>query len=706
MAKRKKPVAVSKTPAPIADDMSTAQKIAWWSILVMVFITPIAIANLSFLGFKLPLSFDQFDIIKVFCQRVFTLIALAAWTWHICTKGGKIRRTPVDWLILAFLGWVTISTIFSIHPPTAFFGKYRRFEGLLSFINYAVIYFLVMQFADRPSRVKQLAQTLFWSGVVVAGYGVMQFLGMDIIQWNQLPFEARRAFSTYGNPDLLGGFLMFSTFVSIGLALAEQKLVMRGVYWFGFLLSSLCVVVAFTRSAWIGFIVGFAFFLLFAIYQRTEWKTEDWVFSGSTAVLVIASVVQSLSNPNEVMNFGKRFASITKFGEGSAKTRFEIWHAAIDSIKDRPIFGFGPDTFRLVFPRYKPIEYVNDAGYLSVADNVHNYPLQLASGIGVPGMLMMYGIFGWAAARSWKIVFNREGGPNRMIVAGFWCAAAAYVTHLFFGLSVTGASFLMWIAVAVVLAPTAVTVEVRPASWAIFVAAGVILLAVFGISYQFVIIQADRAYLVSRIASSGSDRTAYSQKAARLNPFNDMYRAEVGLAFVDESIYWAQQLGSAEQGSEAQTTAFNNLQTTFRQGVDQLQTTIDFVPWEYDNYVFLSNLYALGGDYIDPKYYAEAERVAREGVKVERYGPAIRFQLARALLSQNKPQEAIKELAYAHKMDIGYYEVALLLAQAYEQQGQPDKALAVLKETALRNPQPQINTEIQRLEASATTPAQ
>ena len=49
--------------------------------------------------------------------------------------------------------------------------------------------------------------------------------------------------------------------------------------------------------------------------------------------------------------------------------------------KARPFFGFGADTFRLVFPAYKPVEYVAAAGYLSVADNVHDYPLQLAAGI-------------------------------------------------------------------------------------------------------------------------------------------------------------------------------------------------------------------------------------------------------------------------------------------------------------------------------------
>ncbi len=219
--------------------MSLARKIAWWSLLAMVFVVPVAMSNatwLSRIGFPatLPFTYDQFDIMKVFFQRVLTLVALGAWSWDILTKGGKIRRTPVDWLILAFLAWVTITTITSIHPATAFFGKYRRFEGLLSFINYAVIYFLVLQFADRPSRVKTLAQSLFWSSIVVAGYGVLQRVGLDPVQWGQLPFEQFRPFSTYGNPDLLGGFLMFSLPIALGLALAEEKLWMRLVYWVGF----------------------------------------------------------------------------------------------------------------------------------------------------------------------------------------------------------------------------------------------------------------------------------------------------------------------------------------------------------------------------------------------------------------------------------------------------------------------------------------
>ena len=115
-----------------------------------------------------------------------------------------------------------MTSVTSIHPLTALFGKYRRFEGFISFLNYGVIFFLVLQLADNMRRTRALAKTLFWSGTLVSLYGVMQFLAIDPIKWGDLPFEAQRAFSTYGNPDLLGGFLVFPLAISLVLALSEE----------------------------------------------------------------------------------------------------------------------------------------------------------------------------------------------------------------------------------------------------------------------------------------------------------------------------------------------------------------------------------------------------------------------------------------------------------------------------------------------------
>lgn len=724
--------AASRTAAPV-ESMSLARKISWWSLLAMIFIVPIAMSNMTWLGFQMPFTYDQFDIVKVFFQRTLGMIALAAWLWDILTNGGKIRRNPVDWLILAFLAWVGVSTVFSISPAISLFGKYRRFEGLLSFINYAVIYFLVMQFATTPSRVKTIAKTLFWSSVVVAGYGVMQSLGIDPVKWGALPFEARRAFSTYGNPDLLGGFLMFSLPVALGLVLSEDDLTKRLVYWIGFGLNVWCWIVAFTRGAWIGGAVGIVVAIVIAIRHKPQFFKVDWIPIGAVVALGSAIIVKSLSSQNEVMNFGKRFASILDFQTGSGGTRTEIWRAAIAAVKDRPIFGFGADTFRLVFPKYKPVEYVRDAGYRSVADNVHDYPLQLAAGIGIIGVALFYGVCVWAAVRSFKLVFGKSEDHRRILYGSFWAACAAYLVQLMFGLSVTGNTFLLWAAMGVLLSPTASSVEVTAPKWGTIAGVVAIVLAGLGVGYQIVYLQADNAYLVTMVATQGQDRVNAAEKAATLNPFNDMYRAEVGVAYRDLFIQYLNAASQAQSAGQDPTPNMNLAAQAYSKSVGSLEDTIKFVPWEYDNYVFLASVHNIAGQTLNPSQYDAAIQTAQRGIDLEPFGPAIRIEMARALsgkatYEQSQATELLKDkkkasqaaplLQQAHDnftkaaeqaktaadMDPAYGEAWQMLASLYETLGEKGKALETYK--TLNNNFPgnaDTLAAISRLEASTTT---
>ena len=688
-AAKKNTATVRAAKAGRTDDMSLAQRISWYSLLAMVFLVPVVMSNWTWLGFKLPISYDQFDITKVLFQRVLSLIALGAWGWDLFKRGGKIRRTPIDWLILGFLGWVAISAVLSISPATAFFGKYRRFEGLLSFINYAVIYFLVLQFADRPSRIRALAESLFWSGFVVAGYGFLQSIGRDPIDWHALPFEKFRPFSTYGNPDLLGGFLMFSIPIALAMALAEENMWVRLVYWIGFGVNAYVWIVSFTRGAWIGGAVGIA--LMAVVAWRHSYKIDpvDLVPVGATVVGGGAAIYKSLSNPNEVMNFGARFASIFKTGEGSGLTRTEIWTAAIRAITNSPmrfVFGYGADTFRLVFPKFKPVEYTRDAGYLSVADNVHDYPLQLATGIGVVGVALMYSIFVWAAARSAKLVFTKSNDRNRLILGGFWVAAAAYLVQLLFGLSVTGNTFLLWVCIGVVLAPTATFVEVKAPEWGLAAGATLLVLASLGVGYQFVLMAADYQYLIANVGSTGTARTAASLEAAKLNPFNDMYRSQVGMAYRGELVDLANAAVQAQQSGQPITQFMPQMQQKFDASVAALQDTIAFVPDEYDNYVFIASVYNIGGSLLSPSYYDEAILWAKKGVTVEPFGPAIRVEYSRALIGKGQRDEAIKQLETAWGMDHAYVDAGEILADQYKQAGRVTDAIDVLKQLQAVNP--------------------
>lgn len=687
-------------------EMDLGDKIVWVCLHALLLLVPLAISNLNFLGIGggLPMTFDQFDIVKLVTMRAITIVALAAWIVSLLVRGGRVRFTKVDWLILAFLAWVVLTTITSIHWPTALFGKYRRFEGLLSFVNYAAVFFLVVQMVDRPTRMRSLLRTLFFSGAIVSLYGALQYLGIEPVGYGKLPFEANRSFSTYGNPDLLGGFLMFSLPVSIALALSEKRTLWRTIYWVGAVMSAVVWITAFTRSAWIGGSVAVLCLVIAAFRQRVALKTEDWAMAGVAAGLAGLVIVQSRNATSDVMNFFARIRSIFEFGEGSALTRFQIWDAAWRAIQDRPIFGFGADTFRLVFPQYKPAAYVAAAGYLSVADNVHNYPLQLASAIGIPGFLLLYGLFVWILTLSFKAAFAAGGetagsSGTRILYSGVWAAAAGYIVHLFFGLSVTGTTLFLWVMFGLLLAPTARTREIAAPSSAIGLAGSIVtvLLAAALFFGNVVYAAADRQYLLSRVGGlTAEGRVEAARRAVELNPFNDIYRAEVGLAHAD---YAYNYLGeNADSASRQVALGIMRLAET------SFSETIDFAPTEYDNYVFLANLYNAMGAYFDASYYEKAADVARRGIELAEFGPAIRLEYARALLAMGDNNEAVNQLEFAVDLDPAFTAGTLLLIDIYERQGSLDKALELLRRVdAFRPGQEGIAEAIERLEATSTS---
>jgi len=151
---------------------------------------------------------------------------------------------------------------------------------------------------------------------------------------------------------------------------------------------------------------------------------------------------------------------------------------------------------------------------------------------------------------------------------------------------------------------------------------------------------------------------------------------------------------------EAGTTAFD-------QSVAAIEDTIKFVPWEYDNYVFLASLNNIGGQAIDVKYYQAARDAGLRGVAVEPFGPAIRVELARAYQGLGDLDNALTQASTAAKMDPGFTDAWLLYSSVLEAKGDKTQAIAVLKQFQKANPtDASVASALARLEPSSTaTPA-
>lgn len=692
----------------LAQRRQLARRVSWWCLLAMVFLVPLVMSDFSVPGVADRLSFSSVELVKLSLVMFLGLISLAAWAWDLLRRGGEIRHTPVDWLILAWLVWVGVTTITSIHWPTALMGTQGRFEGLATFIVYALIYFLALQFTDNKGHLFTLARVLFWSSAIVSVYGLLQYAGVvslpEDLPWN----ETNRAFSTYGNPNILGGFLIFPLTIALGLALRERHTVWRLVYWVGFGVNGLALLVSFTRGAWIGGAAGIVLLGVIAWRQRTGMRRVDWIPTGVFGAAAVALVVRSLSSSGEVTNVAKRLASIFDFGSGSGQTRTEIWQAAAEAIKDRPLFGWGSDTFGLVFSKFKPAEYVRDAGGASGADNAHDYPLHLAAGLGIVGALLFGAIWIWAGIRSFKTVFARSGGPDRILIGAFWAAAAGYLLHLVFGISVPGTSFLLWIALAVVLAPTARAVTLPARKLGTVTAALLALLAGAVIAGQGIVLAADRQYVVATEDFSThtvAERSTAADRALAFNPLVSQHHSAAGAARFEQMGADAASLARAQERSEGSEAEAEALRHSFALTVSAYDEAIDFTPLDYANYVNLASVYILAGGTLDPSYYQDAIDTAIRGLQVMPLGTDVRERQAEALVALGKTEEAAEILEYIVELDPADGSAALALAELYQRSGRTDEALALLRSVEARAPgQPGVAAAIKALEMGGILP--
>ncbi|MBN2248115.1 MAG: O-antigen ligase family protein [Coriobacteriia bacterium] len=772
--------------ASAAAGMDLWDRTAWICLHALVVLVPLAMANLGPLSpGGLPLTYDQFDIVKVFLQRGLMLVAFGSWALGILLRGGKIRTTRIGWVVLAFLVWLVVTTVASVHVPTAVFGKYRRFEGLISFVTYAAVMFTALQLADRASRIRSLERSLAIGGVIVSLYGALQVIGtvplglarvlqpasvllaigapiglialaltklqgdrqaqvaayigagvaavvgvflaaglaqnievavqagssvvaLDPVRWGNLPFETNRAFSTFGNPDLLGGYLIFPWAITIGLALSEEHRTWRVLYWVFTLVNAFTGVTSYVRGAWIGATVALVLIVIAFVRLNKGTGTRlariDQAFIGGGALTVAAIAVGSSLRPDAVRNVLTRVVSIFQFDQGSALTRFQIWEAALAAIAERPIFGWGADTFRLLFPMFKPAAYVAVAGYLSVADNVHNYPLQLTSGIGIPGALLMYGLIAVVLVTSARTVFARGAGMSRMLMAAVWAGVVGYVVHLMFGLSVTGSTVLLWLSMGLLVSLSASERRIEAPDFGFVVSVLVVGVVLIGLVLNMRFVMADNTYLRGRLVEQGIERVNTIERAIELNPYNDMYRLERGVAWQDlfrgtgQAYVRSVEAGTPdEQAREAAGIALQN-------AIDAYDGMIDFVPEEYDTYVFYASLYNEAGAYLDPSYFTKAIEIGLRGVEVEPFGPAIRVQLASAALSIGQVDLAIEHLEVATELDPNFVQAFNTLGDAYRVAGRADDARAAYEYVLQRSPGDAIAVAgLVALESTATT---
>ncbi|MFP4662171.1 MAG: O-antigen ligase family protein [Halanaerobiales bacterium] len=426
----------------------------WRNIVLFFLIFMIGVVPLIFLNFNHDASnwertgmheyvvMDEDNIYKpkldalLFAEIILLLYSL----YLIRSRKIKINYHHIYIPLLIFLFLLILSTVFSKHRWIAFYGYPYRWEGLLAYLAYILLFVYIIIFISKRDKLIFLVKTLLVSGSLITIYGYLQLFRLDFIDAGH--YRERfypRMFSTLGNPNFAGTYismLLPLAFVLFLYAKNRRQYIITGVMtagFYGFLIGTS------TRGCWLTFAVIFLMivwllrekirknykpFLILVLAFILITAVMDYYQGGyiTRRLLSIILDMERLTDRTQISNVGSH--------------RMFIYQHSIALLWENPLLGSGLDTFRFVFPQAKFMEHINKN---IVADKAHCEYLQLAITAGIPALLAYLWLVGSILKRGY-----RNLKKNDKYQQGLFMAMLAYLIQATFNISVVSVAPVFW----------------------------------------------------------------------------------------------------------------------------------------------------------------------------------------------------------------------------------------------------------------------
>ena len=408
----------------------------WIGILCLIFLLPLVFST-SF--------YRSFETVKSSLLRVGVSFLLLGWSIIQWKEKGFyfFSFSSITRAVLLFLLSFFISSLLSIEPTLSIFGTYDRQLGLIDILAVSCFYLLLVEGFRMGGKGSSIIKVMALSGSFSSLYSLFQFFGLDPIAWSKA--FGNRPSSTLGHPDFLGELLAMTIPLSLSLCYEGKGWGQKGAWFLSALIQLGGLIVSQTRGAWIAGTVSISTFFLLApfFYQKsTKLLRTKLMISLLAFFLFLGLGVCSLVLKPE---FRYRAASILKLKE---QARFFLWRDSLKVIKEYPLFGSGPETFRISFMPYKGIELARMEKNLNY-DNPHNNYLFLWATAGTLGFVAYLYMLLCCFKEGLRKIKNNNHLNSPIFYLGILTSLEAYCVSMVTGFDTISTVFYFYVIIAI-----------------------------------------------------------------------------------------------------------------------------------------------------------------------------------------------------------------------------------------------------------------
>ena len=405
-------------------------------------------------GLILPLTFSVVipDDVFAFPKTV------ALWGFAAVIGGSMIalfiagarpsRPRVLELSAVAYIALTALATFAASDPAFSLLGERTQYQGLVSAIAYIVLFAGAVIALTTTVRVQITAVAVLASSTGAALYALAQWFSLDPI-WVELYKD--RVFSTVGQANALATTLAAGVVLGLSLAVVRSRAARLAIAG-SVALCLAALVVTFSRGGYVALVVGLAVALIVLIpgVNRSVNRTSAWRLLGAAAaaVLVVGLVAAAWRPAGELVErVAARTASIADTNEGSNRTHLDLWTVGLRIATDHPVLGTGPDSYALVFPRYRDTVLSQESAQKLARfrpESPHNVYLAIASGAGFPALAAFVVLVGSCFVLGVRAV-RRSAMAARLALAGLFGALTVHLVTVVFMTAEPATFALFWL---------------------------------------------------------------------------------------------------------------------------------------------------------------------------------------------------------------------------------------------------------------------
>ncbi|HPB80059.1 MAG TPA: O-antigen ligase family protein [Sedimentibacter sp.] len=383
---------------------------------------------------------DHFYLPKVAAMIILALSFLAVLAINKIRFKDIVQKDRINISLFIYFILLAASVYAAENKVFAIIGVPGRWEGLVTITLYMFL-FITARLYLVPDE--GLFKIILVTAIIVSIYGILQTMNFDPFPRDVLRENwSKRAFSTMGNPNFLGSYIVLIIPTSIYFYIINKNITGLTAYAILFY----CLLSTGTRGAWLGTIASI---MAFAAIHYMYFRYSKGEFTRYIILLVITILLLALYNFNTEGAFIDRFLSIARDAnefltkgdraDYSGANRGFIWKRVAELIKKRPLAGYGIENLGEAFKKYYTqdmIELWNEVRYL---DKAHNEYLHIAVTSGIPSLLVYLTFISQIILKG---LFRLKNCKTALLILS---SVIGYMTAAFFNISVVSVAYVYWI---------------------------------------------------------------------------------------------------------------------------------------------------------------------------------------------------------------------------------------------------------------------